>query len=185
MSVNELSPGTSRLRLERIKAEDAAEYYKAGFEIADPEVAYYTGGGGTYDFATIEAYLKRIAEAEDRYDFFIRLDDGEAIGEIVLKDVDPDAGRASMRIALFSATRCGQGYGTEALRLLLDFAFGELGLHRVELEVYSYNERARRSYLKCGFKEEGRLREAVIADGRRYDLVLMGILRAEYEAGRA
>lgn len=179
-----LSLRSPRLRLERIKAEDAAEYYEAGFETEDPEVAYYTGGGGTFDFKKIEAYVKRIAEAEDRYDFFIRLDDGEAIGEVVLKDLDPDTGRASMRIALFSSTRCGQGYGTEAVRRLLDFAFGELGLHRVELEVYSYNERARRSYLKCGFKEEGRLREAVIAEGRRHDIVLMGILRGEHEAAR-
>lgn len=72
----------------------------------------------------------------------------------------------------------------EAVRRLLDFAFGELGLHRLELEMYSDNEGARRPYLKCGFKEEGRPREAVIAGGRRHDIVLMGILRAEREAAR-
>ena len=74
------------------------------------------------------------------------------------------------------------GYGTEAARLMLRLAFERIGLHRVGLSVFAFNERAIRSYQKAGFRVEGRLREAIARDGRYWDEIQMGVLRDEWLA---
>lgn len=76
----------------------------------------------------------------------------------------------------------GKGYGTEAMQLILRYAFMELNLHRVSLNVFEYNERAIKSYLKAGFQHEGRERQAMLRNGRRYDILFMGILQQEWFA---
>jgi RimJ/RimL family protein N-acetyltransferase len=76
----------------------------------------------------------------------------------------------------------GKGYGTDALRVLLRYAFDELNLHRVSLSVLEGNERAMRSYQKCGFRYEGRQRQVWAYDGRRWDEIYMGLLRDEWHA---
>lgn len=73
-----------------------------------------------------------------------------------------------------------RGYGTDAMRLTLRYAFEELNLHRVSLTVWAVNERAIRSYKKAGFKLEGRVRDSMQRDGRRLDMLVMGILRSEF-----
>jgi RimJ/RimL family protein N-acetyltransferase len=83
-------------------------------------------------------------------------------------------------IAIGERANWSQGYGSDAMRLLLRFAFAELNLARVSLVVFSYNERAQRSYLKVGFKEEGRQRERIRRDDQRYDMVFMSVLRDEW-----
>jgi RimJ/RimL family protein N-acetyltransferase len=75
----------------------------------------------------------------------------------------------------------GKGYGTEAMRLILRHAFCQLNLHRVSLSVFDYNQRAIRSYEKAGFVREGLLPQFLEREGRRYDLILMGILRSEWK----
>lgn len=79
----------------------------------------------------------------------------------------------------------GRGCGTEATRLMLDHAFGTLGLHRVALAVFAFNERAIRSYRKIGFVEEGRSREAIWRDGSFWDEIQMSMLEQEWRAIRA
>ena len=74
----------------------------------------------------------------------------------------------------------GQGYGTEALQLILRYGFTELHLHRVSLTVLAANPRAIRSYEKCGFVREGEVRDAARYDGQYYDEVVMGLLRDEW-----
>jgi RimJ/RimL family protein N-acetyltransferase len=74
----------------------------------------------------------------------------------------------------------GQGYGTEAVLLTLRYGFRGLNLHRIQLGVYAYNERAIRCYRKTGFREEGRRREAYSRNGEWHDHVLMAILAREY-----
>lgn len=76
----------------------------------------------------------------------------------------------------------GKGYGTEAMRLLLDYAFNLLNLHSVMLGVYSFNDRAIRSYKSLGFKEIGRRRQARIIGPRMFDVVLMDLLADEFES---
>jgi RimJ/RimL family protein N-acetyltransferase len=76
----------------------------------------------------------------------------------------------------------GKGYGSEAMLLALGYAFRELNLYRVQLGVFSYNKRAIRAYEKCGFTHEGMQRSGLYRDGQRHDVLLMGILRPEWEA---
>jgi RimJ/RimL family protein N-acetyltransferase len=75
-----------------------------------------------------------------------------------------------------------KGYGSDAMRVILRYAFTELNLHRVSLNVFEYNPRAVRSYEKVGFKPEGRSRGVLHRAGRRWDLIFMGILFEEWEA---
>jgi len=78
----------------------------------------------------------------------------------------------------------GRGYGTEAMRLVVRYGFIELNLRRISLGLHAYNERALKSYLKAGFKVEGRMRGEGLRDGVRYDSLWMGILREEWLAMR-
>src|SRR5699024_4978861 len=74
----------------------------------------------------------------------------------------------------------GKGYGKEGLKLLLDYAFYEMNLHRVSLRVFSFNDRAIRMYTKLGFQEEGNSRQSLFRDGKWHDIMQMGILQTEY-----
>ncbi len=73
-----------------------------------------------------------------------------------------------------------QGYGREALLLMLEYGFGILNLHRIELEAYSYNERALHVYEGLGFKKEGVRREALYYDHEYHDIITMSLLEEEY-----
>ena len=120
---------------------------------------------------------------DEMYGFTIhKLDDDQMIGMVDFSGVDWTAGSAWVGIGIGDPQYWGKGYGTEAMRLLLNFGFGHLNLRRVTLNVFEYNERAIRSYEKCGFKVEGRLRKWMQRSGERYDLIYMGILRSEWEA---
>jgi RimJ/RimL family protein N-acetyltransferase len=104
------------------------------------------------------------------------------VGVAQLKDVDQTDQTAELGIAIFRHEDQGRGFGRDAIVLILRYAFAELGLHRVGLYVSSFNERAIALYEKLGFQHEGRTRESIRADGRRFDTVLMGILRDEFSA---
>ncbi len=74
-----------------------------------------------------------------------------------------------------------KGYGTDAMKVLIDFIFNQTNINRIQLSTYSFNERAYKTYLKCGFKEEGRLRQRIFRNGKYHDEILMGgLLREEY-----
>jgi RimJ/RimL family protein N-acetyltransferase len=118
----------------------------------------------------------------DGYFFAIHcLADDKLIGMLDLSGFDWPARNAWVGIGLGERDYWGRGYGTDAMNVLLRFAFHELNLHRVNLDVFEYNPRAIRCYEKVGFKHEGRMRACLNRDGRRWDLVYMGILRSEWE----
>nr|WP_206076217.1 GNAT family protein [Marinitoga lauensis] len=73
------------------------------------------------------------------------------------------------------------GYGTEAMKLLVNFIFDEMNINKVKLHVFSFNKRAIRSYEKVGFKVEGVLREQIFREGKYHDEIIMGILRREWQ----
>jgi len=89
---------------------------------------------------------------------------------------------ASLWIGIGEPDYRGKGYGSDAMRLLVNYAFRELGLYRVGLEVFGYNTRAIHVYEKLGFVYEGAQREALYREGQRYDTLSMSILRPEWEA---
>jgi len=116
------------------------------------------------------------------YPFAIRRrSDDELVGEATLDGVDTTHRRAGLGISLAAAHR-GHGHGTEALGLLLAFAFDELNLHRVEIGVFSYNVRAVALYERLGFVHEGRARQWGRRDGVWFDLVHMGLLEPDWRA---
>jgi diamine N-acetyltransferase len=104
------------------------------------------------------------------------------IGSCALNQIDPRHGTADLVILIGERDARGQGYGTEAVRLLLDVAFTALGLHNVRLGVDEANVGARRAYEKAGFKEIGRRRQAIRELGRRWDEVLMDCLATEFDS---
>jgi RimJ/RimL family protein N-acetyltransferase len=112
-------------------------------------------------------------------------DSGRLIGLTTFSNLDPDNGSVLFHISIGEQDAWGRGYGTEATRLMLGLAFDSIGLHRVSLSVFSFNERAIRSYEKAGFRLEGRAREAILRDGQRRDELTMGILAVEWRASRA
>jgi RimJ/RimL family protein N-acetyltransferase len=116
------------------------------------------------------------------FDFGIRtLVDGRLIGFVALFGLRWSHGDTLVGIGIGEPEDWGKGYGTDAMRVLLRYAFTELGLHRVSLGVFEYNPRAIRSYQKAGFQIEGRERQLLLREGRRWDALMMGILREEWE----
>ena len=113
------------------------------------------------------------------------LEDDRLIGEIGFEDVELPYGENFLEIGLGGRENWGKGYGSDAVRLILRYAFTELNLQRVSLEVSEYNPRAVHVYTKAGFIEEGRLRSSELRGGRRTDLIYMGILREEWERNQA
>lgn len=117
------------------------------------------------------------------FPFTIRaLDDNRLLGDIGLYVVNDWAPRdAFVGIGIGNRSDWGKGYGTDAMKIVLRFAFTEINLRRVTLSVFEYNPRAVRSYEKSGFRHEGRLRGALLRDGKRWDMFYMGILNEEWK----
>jgi len=108
--------------------------------------------------------------------------DDRPIGTIGLFDFDPVNGNAGLGISIGEEANRGKGHGTDMLRALLAFAFASLRLERVWLDVYGFNDRARRVYERVGFVEEGILRHAVYREGGFVDVHRMAILADEWRA---
>lgn len=129
----------------------------------------------------IRGWIEKDLEKEDYFAFAIRaLADDRIVGEIGLGYARWNRHEAFVGIGIGDREDWNKGYGTDAMRLVLRFAFLELALHRVSLSVFEYNPRAIRSYEKAGFQLEGRVRGALHREGRRWDEIFMGVLRSEW-----
>jgi RimJ/RimL family protein N-acetyltransferase len=102
------------------------------------------------------------------------------IGTCAFSQLDGDNGSALFHITIGEKDTWSRGYGTEATQLMLDHAFGTLGLHRIALAVFEFNVRAIRAYEKSGFTIEGRARESIWRDGRWWDELAMSVLATEW-----
>lgn len=135
---------------------------------------------------SIKAELKWMEEevggmSPASYFFTMRtLVDDKLIGELSLDVVNWNGRDAFVAIGIGEPENWGKGYGTDAMNILLRFAFSEINLHRVTLSVFEYNPRAIRSYEKLGFRHEGCRRLALNREGRRWNELYMGILRDEW-----
>jgi RimJ/RimL family protein N-acetyltransferase len=107
------------------------------------------------------------------------------IGTCAFSQLDADNGSALYHITIGESDAWGKGYGTEATQLMLDHAFGAMGLHRIALFVFEFNERAVRAYKRCGFVIEGRARESIWRDGRWWDELAMSVLESDWRKRRA
>lgn len=167
-------------RMRPARAEDAENYFSQNYDPLDQEAARFTGCKERFTKEEVTAFFLKAIQEKDRYFFLILAPDGRIVGESVINEIDWDLRRANFRIALYAPADRGKGIGGWAIETTRDFAFEELRLHRLELDVYSFNTRAERAYLKAGFRREGVLRDAV-RDGDGYaDDILMAILEEEW-----
>ena len=107
-------------------------------------------------------------------------DEERHIGSVSLMKINQREQNAELGIMIGDKTCWGQGYGREAIQLLLRYGFTTLNLHRIYLRVDASHTPAIRCYLSCGFVEEGRLRDVVFRQGRFEDQLIMSVLRPEY-----
>ncbi len=108
-------------------------------------------------------------------------DDDRHIGNCGFNDIDYPNHNAEFGIMIGEKDQWGKGYAVEAAQLLLNYGFNELNLHRISLEVYSHNTRARRAYEKAGFVHEGTLRESYFRGGAYHDTLVMAVLKSDWE----
>ncbi len=132
-------------------------------------------------------FLNRVMHSAPNAAYFVIADvkDQSYIGQLDIFDINWKLRCGELGIVIGSDEKRGKGVGTEALKLLQDYAFGILGLERLELTVYTGNKRAMRCYEKAGFVHEGVRRHAAMVDGRYMDVAMMSVLNAEWQARKA
>ncbi|MEV6181545.1 GNAT family protein [Streptomyces sp. NPDC052015] len=151
--------------------------------IGDPEVIRFTfPANGDLTLPRLRSWYGTRSTRPDRLDLAVTdRATGELVGEVVLHEWDPHARSCTFRTLIGPRGR-GRGLGTEATRLIVGHGFEQLGLHRIQLELYGDNARARRVYEKVGFVVEGVRREAALRNGVWVDEVLMALLDREWAA---
>lgn len=168
------------------------EYQKEDFPyirewVNDPEIADMLSDdifAFPHTTRTTEKFLDMMLESDkENLKGFIIADikTEEYIGQIDLVDIKWKNRRALMGIIIGRKENHSKGYGTEAIRLLLDFCFNRLGLNKVELEVREYNKKAIKCYEKCGFEVEGVFKEDIFIGGKFSDTYRMGILKKDWK----
>ena len=164
------------------RREEGDAYFRAGFDPMDPEVVRLTGSQKNFTREEVLGFFLACFDDPDRRDFLLLDPAGKIIGESTINEIDWELRSANFRIGIFRPAARGKGIGSWMVEVTRDFAFEALKLHRLELDVFSFNPRARRVYEKAGFKVEGVLRDAM-KDGDRYaDDILMAILEDEWRA---
>ena len=154
---------------------------------SDPEVSRLTRyQDGPMRPDEIERFFAARVIGPDSFTMAVHVRDTDRlIGSCAFSQLDADNGSALFHITIGEKDAWGKGYGTDATRLMLEHAFTRLGLHRVALSVFAFNERAIRAYRKAGFVIEGRAREAIWRDGRYWDELTMSVLESEWKATRS
>ena len=149
----------------------------------DPEVRENLLLFAPMSVAQEELWFENKLQKNDEYLFAIEAHVEDAwvhIGNVGLHAIDWKNGSTIFGIAIGEKAYWNKGYGTDATRAMLRFAFAELNLHRVELEVFANNARAMRAYEKAGFKREGTRRQANFHDGQYRDAHIMAVLQEEF-----
>jgi RimJ/RimL family protein N-acetyltransferase len=139
--------------------------------------------GRSPQITTIEGeteWLKNHANDEAAF-VIVRLEDDEMIGTVCLERISHIDRTGTLGIFIGDSDSRDKGYGTEAIRMLLEYGFKYLNLNNIKLDVMGFNDRAIACYKKCGFKEIGRRRNCRFVDGKYYDSLSMDILAEEFE----
>lgn len=169
-----------QIYLTPISIEDKEWYFH---NLYDPETRRLTGTQRHFTKEGIAAYIERKQQDDSCILLLIVLrHNNQPIGDVALQDIDSMNRNCNIRIALSAKEHTGKGYGSEALKLLLNYGFGILNMHRIELNVFDYNGRALHVYEKLGFKQEGIQREALYYNHKYHDSITMSILEHEFQA---
>ncbi len=160
---------------------DDAEPFLASM---DDEGTRLAGTHRTFTLDDVRAWAGSRAYQDDRLDLtIVDRATGDWAGELAVNDWDAPNQTCGFRIALAPGFR-DRGFGSEATRLIVDYVFESLPIHRLSLEVFSFNPRAIRVYERVGFEREGVQRDALFWDGEFHDAITMSGLRPEWEAVR-
>jgi RimJ/RimL family protein N-acetyltransferase len=173
-------PG-ERIYLSPVDVNDAEIYARWFNDIAvSGNLGNYTK---TISLSNEEKFLQKMAEGGQDF-AIVRREGDKLLGNISLMDINHLSRRATLGLFIGEAENRGQGYGGEAIRLILDYGFRHLNLHNIDLSVHGDNAAAIRCYEKVGFRECGRRRESKFKNGRYIDVVNMDILDSEFTANQ-
>ena len=173
-----------KIVLARVRREDVPEMAR---HFSNLELTAYLGAvGGTYSLEDEQAYFEGVSRARpDAVNFGIYERESERyIGGIDLRGINHQHGTAELGVSIHGPEDWGGGYGSEAVRLMVEYGVFFLGLHNIFLRVFSYNVRGIRAYEKVGFREIGRRRGAARLGSERFDDVLMDITADEVDTAR-
>ena len=150
----------------------------------DPEITIHLGNAyPCLSPEQEERYMAKMVDEPHKYSIIVR-ESGMLIGNCDLHNIDQHNRSAEVGIVIGEKDYWDQGYGREALGMLLEIGFEGLGLNRVGLTLLDINERGYRCYLATGFREEGRLRQRSFVKGAFRDEIVMSVLASEYWAAR-
>jgi RimJ/RimL family protein N-acetyltransferase len=167
-----------RIRLDPLDSQDIPTYLKW---LNDIDIIRFTGHHRPLTKEEEEEWFTDLKKKVNGYRFAIIVKEEEKLIGNCGFDVDWKNRVGHLGIMIGEKDYHSKGYGTEALKLLVNHAFNELNLNRMELNVYSFNPRAQKCYQKVGFKEEGRRRQAIYSLGKYHDDIVMGILKEEWK----
>ena len=167
-----------RVTLRAVERDDLKRLHEL-----EADVDLVIHGNGVWYPQSLAAFEKEFDKhLEDREPAFMVIEvDNVIIGSIGLHHSHRRDSNTEFGIGIYDPAYVGRGYGTEAIHLLLRWAFQVLNYRRVYLTTASNNPRAIRAYEKCGFVHEGRLRDHIYASGEYADLIYMGMMRSEWE----
>ena len=137
-----------------------------------------------FNLDQLEGLLADWNDGQSNFVFAIR-HEGQICGLVNLDGLDFPNSHAEIGIAITTSLQRGQGFASEALELLLDFAYGELSLQRIWCRIISGNDPSIRLFTRAGFVQEGILRRHVRRSGEFRDMLVYGLLRDEYLAARS
>jgi RimJ/RimL family protein N-acetyltransferase len=188
MKENELASDLLRGRLVRLCAVDPETLSKSFVRWShDSEYWRLMAATPPYPWSVegVRKFIEKDLMKDDPRNVFFAirsLEEDQIIGEVGLDGISYNQGDTFVGIGIGDRANWNKGYGTDAMNVMLRYAFTELNLHRVSLTVFDYNRRAVRSYEKCGFRVEGHAREVLQREGRRWDILFMGVLKEEWQA---
>jgi RimJ/RimL family protein N-acetyltransferase len=171
---------STKVKFRKMTAEDTELYHKWRNDI---EVMQFTNPDlDVHPLDATKYFVEQVILGSDTSKSYIIVDKNTEtpIGVVSLINIDYKNRNAECIIDIGEKEYWGQGYGTESLKLLLDFAFYEMNLHRIMLKVFSFNERAVKLYNRLGFQKEGISRQSLFRNGIWHDIIHMGILQEEY-----
>lgn len=166
--------------LSPISLDDVEKYAEMVNDIKVSVELGYLSYTNIIDFESEKEFLISVKKEKM---FAVRLlENDNLLGNVGFNSVDLLNRTATMGIMLGNPNYQRKGYGIEAVKLILDYGFSFLNLRNISLSVFEYNEAAYNLYKKTGFKEVGRLRKAVEIMGKTYDVIIMDMLKEEFQS---